>query len=105
MVIRVWTYRVEAEEAERFEEFERQFGLPMVQTQEGCLGVEFFRQYDAEAKSEADQSDYCMISRWDSRPSLEAALASTAWREEIALFQAQRFSDKPGTLRHYEQIA
>ncbi len=105
MVIRIWIYRVDLEKAPSFEEFQQQVGLPMVASQPGCLRVEFSRRYAEESADEQPgQSEYTMISRWESREKLDAALASPEWRDELLLFQAQHFSDKPGLLSHYEQL-
>ena|SRR5947209_189856 len=104
MVIRLWTYSLAAHEAGRFEEFERQYGVPMVQSQPGCLGIEFFRSTSLPGEAPKDQLEYIMISRWENPEILGAALATPAWKDEIKLFQAQHFSDQPGTLRHFELI-
>src|SRR5689334_10935397 len=106
MVIRVWTYRVAADKAQEFEDFERQAGIPMVSSHLGCLRVEFFKRYAEESANEQPgQVEFTMISKWESREQLEAALATTEWKEEIKLFQSKHFSDIPGVTRHYEQVA
>lgn len=107
MVIRLWSYRVPAAKAVQFEEFERQYGLPMVQSHSGCLGVEFFRQIGlaGEETNDNQEVEYSMISRWESQGQLEMALASAVWQGEVALFQAQSFNDQhPGSIRHFELI-
>lgn len=106
MVIRVWIYRVAADKAQEFEDFERQAGIPMVSSHPGCLRVEFFKRYAEESANEQPgQVEFTMISKWESREQLATALATTAWKEEIKLFQSKHFSDIPGVTRHYEQVA
>lgn len=107
MIIRLWTYKVERTKTQKFEEFERQFGVPMVQNQAGCLGVEFFRSTSISDDGDLDnnaQVEYVMISRWESKDNLELALASQEWRDEIALFLSQQFGEQNGVLRHFELI-
>jgi quinol monooxygenase YgiN len=106
MVIRVWIYRVSSDKAQQFEEFERQVGMSMISSHPGCLRVEFFKRYDEENASEqAGQVEFTMISKWESREQLEAALATNEWKEEVKLFRSKQFSDIPGVTRHYEQVA
>src|SRR4051812_37852954 len=95
MLTRIWNYQTALENVPTFEAFEQNYGLPMIISQPGCLGVELIRR-----RSEGEQAEtvavYCMITRWENYELLQAALSSTSWREEIELFLAQGFGEGNG---------
>ncbi len=97
MFTRSWTYTLPEVDATRFEQFEQQFGLPMIRSQKGCLGVELIHRPAAPGMLE-----YVMLSRWQSLELLEAALASDEWREEVKLFLAQNFGEGNGKTAIYD---
>jgi heme-degrading monooxygenase HmoA len=100
MFVRIWTFSPRPENAARYEEFARQVAMPMVRNQPGCLGVELFRRSDGAT----GKAEYVMISRWESREILQAALNSTAWKEEVQLFLEQDFGGENGSAQHYDPV-
>jgi len=102
MVIRSWTYQTAAHNATRFEEFEYEYGLPMMNGQRGCLEVKFYRRCPEESNTEI--AEYSMISKWASWELLQAALDSKSWCDEVALFLSQNFGEGNGVIKHYDNI-
>ena len=103
MVIRSWTYQTAAHNAARFEEFEAEYGLPMMKGQRGCLEVKFYRRRPEESNPEI--AEYSIISRWANWELLQAALDSKSWCDEVALFLAQGFGEGNGIINHYDDIS
>lgn len=104
MLTRIWNYQTAWENVRAFEAFEQNFGLPMVNGQPGCVGVELVRR-KPEAGQTPAQAEYCMISHWESYDYLQEALASQAWKEEIKLFLAQGFGEGNGFTVVYDLVA
>jgi heme-degrading monooxygenase HmoA len=100
MIVRLWTFPVRAQDAARFEEFERREGIPMMQGQKGCLGVEMFRRLSEDKYV----LEYNLLSRWEDWEQLQTALASTAWKEEVELFVSQGFGEGNGVITHFEAV-
>ncbi|HEX2915098.1 MAG TPA: antibiotic biosynthesis monooxygenase family protein [Chloroflexia bacterium] len=103
MIIRLWIYRTLVEHAERFEEFERRVGLPMVKGQPGCLSVELLRLRPTTGDDQKEV-EYNMLSRWESAEAMLTARNSQAWKDEVALFIAQGFGEGNGETKHFEQL-
>lgn len=103
MVIRQWIYKTAVENAARFEQFEYKEGLPMMLSQSGCLGVEFFRRRPEEV-SEPGIAEYTLLSSWENWELLQAGLASKSWREEVELFLSQGFGEGNGFITHYDKV-
>lgn len=99
MIVRVWTYQVKKEDANRFEDFEKRKGIPMMQEQAGCLGVEMLRPL-----TEGDFLPYVLLSRWQTWEQLQSALVSPTWKEEVKIFLAQGFGEGNGTITHFEVV-
>ena len=108
MLTRIWNYQTTWGNVEAFEAFEKNFGLPMLSGQPGCLDVELIRRKQEGADTQdykLGQAEYCMISHWESYYYLQEALASQAWKEEIELFLAQGFGEGNGFTVVYEVVA
>lgn len=84
-------------DVDRFEDFEKREGIPMMQNQVGCQGVEMFCRL-----SEGETLEYSLLSRWENMELLQAALTSQSWQDEVQLFLAQDFGEGNGTIVHYE---
>jgi quinol monooxygenase YgiN len=100
MIIRFWTYQVKQTDADRFEDFERREGIPMMQQQVGCQGVEMFCRLSE--GSEGETLEYRLLSRWENMELLQTALTSQSWQDEVQLFLAQDFGEGNGTIVNYE---
>ena len=104
MLTRIWNFQTALENVPTLEAFEQNYGLPMITSQPGCLGVELLRRRPEIGQAET-VADYCMIIRWESYELLQSAITSTSWREVIELFLSQGFGEGNGVNFVYDMVA
>ena len=76
MIIRVFRARIQAGKEDEFEQFVRETGVPMVETQSGCSHVAWGRSRWGE------QPEFVVVTHWDSIAALKA-FAGPGWQEAV----------------------
>jgi quinol monooxygenase YgiN len=77
-ILRTYRVHVHPRKVGAHEEFERNEGVPMVRSMEGCIACGFGRV------QEAREPTYVFFSLWRSKEDLELARASPTWKAAVA---------------------
>ena len=99
MIIRMFDTAIDPDDVERAKELFRAEVRPAFEAFDGCHGIDMYMGLEPHS---GGLVDVAAISRWDSRESIESALATPEYNE--ALVELKKLFQRVPLVRHFDAV-
>ena len=99
MIIRMFDTAVDPDDVEQAKELFQTQVRPAFESFDGCHGIDMYMGLEPHS---GGLIDVAAVSRWDSRPAIEAAIATPEYDE--ALVELKKLFQQVPLVRHFEAV-